>query len=95
MTTIERSGPDLLVRGGTVVTASGSRRADVAVRGGRIEAVEADLGSLVASARDVVDAAGLLVLPGAVDVHTHARVASDDEPDRFYRDSVAAAFGGT
>ena len=35
------------------------------------------------------------MLPGVVDVHTHTRVASDAEPDRFFRDSVAAAFGGT
>jgi dihydropyrimidinase len=35
------------------------------------------------------------VLPGIVDVHTHTRVASDAEPDRFFQDSVAAAFGGT
>ena len=34
-------------------------------------------------------------LPGAVDVHTHTRVASDAEPDRFFQDSVAAAYGGT
>ncbi len=38
---------------------------------------------------------GLLVLPGVVDVHTHTRVASDAEPDRFFQDSVAAAYGGT
>jgi dihydropyrimidinase len=37
----------------------------------------------------------MLVLPGAIDVHTHTRVASDAEPDRFFQDSVAAAFGGT
>ena len=37
----------------------------------------------------------MLVLPGVVDVHTHTRVASDTEPDRFFQDSVAAAFGGT
>jgi dihydropyrimidinase len=37
----------------------------------------------------------MLVLPGAVDVHTHTRVATDGEPDRFFQDSVAAAFGGT
>ncbi len=86
---------DLVVRGGTVVTATGSRRADVAVRAGLIEAIEADLAGPAAGAAEVVDASGLLVLPGVVDVHTHTRVASDAEPDRFYRDSVAAAFGGT
>jgi dihydropyrimidinase len=35
------------------------------------------------------------VLPGVIDVHTHTRVASDAEPDRFFQDSVAAAYGGT
>lgn len=86
---------DLVVHGGTVVTASGSRRADVAIDGGRITAVAADLASARTSARAAVDATGLLVLPGAVDVHTHTRVANDAEPDRFFQDSVAAAFGGT
>ena len=86
---------DLLVRGGTVVTVAGSSRADVAVDGGRVTAVESDLGGLTDGAREVVDATGLFVLPGVVDVHTHTRVASDDEPDRFFGDSVAAAFGGT
>jgi len=86
---------DLLVLGGTVVTATGSRRADVAVDGGRIVAVEPDLSSLAAGAERVIDASGLLVLPGVVDVHTHTRVATDAEPDRFFQDSVAAAFGGT
>lgn len=93
--TIEASGPDLLIRGGTVVTATGSARADVAVRAGTIEAVGSDVGRLAETARDVVDATGLLVLPGCVDIHTHTRVASDEEPDRFFQDSVAAAFGGT
>ena len=86
---------ELVVRGGTVVTATGSRRADVAVDGGRINAIEPDLGALAASADLQVDATGHLLLPGAVDVHTHTRVASDAEPDRFFQDSVAAAFGGT
>jgi dihydropyrimidinase len=89
------STPDLLITGGTVVTADESRLADVAVTGGRISAVEPDLSGLRASARATLDAAGLLVLPGAVDVHTHTRVATDAEPDRFFDDSVAAAFGGT
>ena len=85
----------LLVRGGTVVTATGSRRADVAVEGGRIAAIEPDLAATAATADEVIDATGLLVLPGAVDVHTHTRVATDGQPDRFFQDSVAAAFGGT
>jgi dihydropyrimidinase len=86
---------DLLVRGGIVVTAHGSRRADVSVVGGRVDAVEPDLSSLASRAREVVDASDMLVLPGVVDVHTHTRVATDAEPDRFFQDSVAAAFGGT
>ena len=86
---------DVLIRGGTVVTATASRRADVAVEGARIAAIEPDLGGLAASAAEVIDATGLLVLPGVVDVHTHVRVATDAEPDRFFQDSVAAAFGGT
>ena len=74
----------------------GSRRADVAVdrRADRRRSnpISPDLRE---SARETVDATGLLVLPGAVDVHTHTRVATDDHPDRFFQDSVAAAFGGT
>ncbi len=85
----------LVVRGGTVVTATESRRADLAAEGGVITAIEPDLsGPAVASAL-VIDATGMLVLPGVVDVHTHTRIASDEEPDRFFQDSVAAAFGGT
>jgi dihydropyrimidinase len=83
---------ELLIRGGTVVAAGGSRRADVLVRDGLIAEIGAFDG---ADDVDVVDATGLLVLPGAVDVHTHTRIASDAEPDRFFQDSVAAAFGGT
>ena len=87
----------LLVRGGTVVTTAGSRRADVLVSGGLIEAVlSPEEGARAAEGvAEVVLADGLLVLPGVVDVHTHPRVASDAEPDRFFQDTVAAAFGGT
>jgi dihydropyrimidinase len=85
----------LLVRGGTVVTAHGSRRADLAADSGFITAIEPSLEGLAAGADRVIDATGLLVLPGVVDVHTHTRVATDIEPDRFFQDSVAAAHGGT
>jgi dihydropyrimidinase len=88
--------PDLLIRGGTVVTAEAARRADVLVRDGVIAEIEPDLAALgEGGGHDVIDATGLLVLPGAVDVHTHTRVATDAEPDRFFQDSMAAAYGGT
>ena len=44
---------------------------------------------------EVVDATGCSCCRASIDVHTHTRVATDAEPDRFFQDSVAAAFGGT
>jgi N-acyl-D-aspartate/D-glutamate deacylase len=60
---------DLLIRGGTVVDGTGApaRAADVGVRDGRVVAVD----DLDATADRVVDAEGLLVTPGFVDIHTH------------------------
>ena len=60
---------DLVIRNGTVIDGSGAPRrvADVAVQDGRIAAVDARLGP----ARREIDAAGLLVTPGFVDIHTH------------------------
>ncbi|MGH8737806.1 MAG: N-acyl-D-amino-acid deacylase family protein [Burkholderiales bacterium] len=60
---------DLIIRGPTVYDGSGApaRRADVAVRGGRIAAV----GRIKGAARRVVDADGLALMPGIVDLHTH------------------------
>ncbi len=85
---------DLVVAGGTVVTASRSFAADVAITDGRIEAVAAGLANQYRNV-ETMNAGGLLVLPGAVDVHTHTRLPTDARPDRFFDDSVAAAFGGT
>lgn len=60
---------DLVIRGGTVLDGSGGepRPADVAVNGGVIAA----LGSGLGPGREEIDARGLLVTPGFVDVHTH------------------------
>ena len=78
------------------MTVDGARPADVAIADGKIDSIESSLGALAdAGSVEIVDASGLLVLPGAVDVHTHTRVATDAEPDRFFQDSMAAAFGGT
>jgi N-acyl-D-amino-acid deacylase len=60
---------DLIIRGGTLIDGTGaeSRQADVAIDGDRIVAIGNDLGE----ARQVIDASGLLVTPGWVDIHTH------------------------
>ncbi len=60
---------DTLIKGGTVVDGTGSepRRADVGIRDGRIVAV----GEVTESASEVLDATGLLVIPGVIDPHTH------------------------
>ena len=84
---------DLVVANGTVVTPQGARRADVGITGGRIEWIGA--ADQHAAAHGVVDATGLLVLPGVVDVHTHLRLPDAEHPDRFRQDTLAAAHGGT
>ncbi len=63
------SQPDLVIRGGTVIDGTGApeRTADVAVSGGRI----IEVGRIDGRGRREVDAAGALVTPGFVDIHTH------------------------
>src|ERR1700760_870979 len=62
---------DLLIRGGTVIDGSGKPRvrADVAVRGDRIAAVGILPGG---SAKATIDAVGLIIAPGFIDVHNHS-----------------------
>lgn len=86
---------DLLIRGGTCVTAADTFRADVAVRSGRIVATGENLGS----ADKVIDASGLLVMPGGIDSHVHlAQHAAPGTPqmaDGFETGTRSAIAGGT
>lgn len=83
---------DLVVRGGLVVTAADAFPADVAVRGGRIAA----LGDSLEPGVQEIDARGLQVLPGGVDVHTHLDLdlGGTRTADDFESGTAAAACGG-
>jgi len=85
---------ELLIKNGTVVNADGSYVADVAVRDGNIIMVEQDIRPETMT--EVVDASGLLVLPGAIDVHTHFELPFGEisSADDFFSGTRAAACGG-
>ncbi len=88
---------DLVVRGGTVVTAAGEGVADIGVVGG----VVAQLGGAMTGTREI-DATGKLVLPGGIDMHVHLEPTDVDRgagsgprwADDFDSGSRAAAAGG-
>jgi N-acyl-D-amino-acid deacylase len=85
---------DIIITGGTVVDGSGepARRADVAIRDGQIAAVGL-LGR--ATAREKIDAAGLIVAPGFIDVHTHADdIADTPMAENFVRMGVTTIVAG-
>ncbi len=83
---------DLAVRGGTVVTATGRRRADVYVRDGTVAAVlEPDRPE---SAKVVLEADGQFVLPGMVDTHVHLMEPGDSTREDFPTGTRAAARQG-
>ena len=81
---------DLVVRGGTVVAPAGSRRADVGCADGRVVQVEPDL----PGGGDEIDATGLLVLPGLIDVHVHFNEPGRTDWEGAATGSRALAAGG-
>lgn len=83
---------DVVVRGGTIITASDTVDADVGISDGRI----VDVGTSLPRADHEIDAKGLQVLPGGLDVHTHldAVVGGMTTVDDFESGTAAAACGG-
>ncbi|QNN54583.1 dihydroorotase [Nocardioides mesophilus] len=81
---------DLAIRGGTVVTSTGSRRLDVGVHDGVVVAVGQDL----PKAARTVDAGGLLVLPGGIDTHVHLMDPGSTDREDFPTGTAAAAASG-
>ncbi|MBX9591194.1 MAG: dihydropyrimidinase [Hyphomonadaceae bacterium] len=84
---------EVIIRGGTVATASDTFACDIGIRDGRIAA----LGDALGSADNVIDAAGKLVLPGGIDSHVHFAQPSGPDvvmADGFESGTRSAAIGG-
>ena len=83
-----------LLKGGSVVYASGVRRADVLIDGEKIAKISR---GLKAAADTVTDVSGCLLFPGFIDAHTHfdLDVCSTTTVDDFFSGSRAALRGGT
>jgi len=86
---------DMVIKNGTVVTATDTCVADVGVSGHKVSAIAAQLP--IENAGKVVDAAGCFVIPGGIDVHTHLDMpfGGTMSADDFETGTIAAAFGGT
>ena len=85
---------DLVIRGGTLVTATDTVEADVGIRGETVAAI----GRGLDQGRREIDARGKLVMPGGVDSHAHIEQLSASglmNADTFHSATAAAAFGGT
>ncbi|MFC4596240.1 dihydroorotase [Sphingobium tyrosinilyticum] len=81
---------DLILKNGTVHTPGGADKADVGVRGGKIVAI----GSALGDAGEVIDCAGLDVLPGCIDSQVHFREPGLEHKEDLESGSRAAVLGG-
>jgi dihydropyrimidinase len=86
--------PRILIKGGTIVTASDLYQGDVLIQDEKVTTIGTEL---VGHADRVIDAAGKYVLPGGIDVHTHLDMpfGGTMSADDFETGTVAAAYGGT
>jgi dihydroorotase (multifunctional complex type) len=86
----------ILIQSGTLVSAEGMRRGDVLIDGEHIVAVEDSISKSQFSVPNpqIVDASGLLIFPGLIDVHTHMRQPGGEQKEDFYTGTCAALAGG-
>lgn len=86
---------DLIIKNGTIVNSKESYVADIAVADGKIVSIAQDIQPV--DGVKVVDASGKLVLPGAIDVHTHLAMpfGGTVSADGYFAGTRAAACGGT
>jgi len=83
---------DLVIHGGTVVSPDAAIAASVAIKDGAVVAVGTD--AAMPPAAETLDARGLHVLPGAIDVHVHFRDPGYPHKEDWATGTAAAAFGG-
>lgn len=83
---------DLLIRGAAVITPEGQQRLDVAVQGDKIAALLEP--NTPTEAKEVVDATGKHLLPGAIDIHFHVRAPAYPVRGTWESETRAAAAGG-
>jgi len=86
---------DTVIQNGTIVSATDTYASDIGIADGRIAAIAEALPA--ESAGKVIDAAGRMVMPGGIDVHTHLDMpfGGTTSSDDFETGTIAAAFGGT
>jgi dihydroorotase len=83
---------DLAIIGGTIVTPEGRFAGDIGIRGEKIAAIAAP--DALGPAQQVLDATGLHILPGAIDVHVHFREPGMAHKEDWDTGTAAAAMGG-
>jgi dihydroorotase len=88
-----RNPPAVVIRGGTVIDATGSRLADVLIQDGVISTVGSKVSSVPAGTV-ILEAGGCVVAPGLVDLHTHLREPGREEAETVESGARAAALGG-
>jgi len=81
---------DINIINGTIISSEKIEQADIAIKSGRIVAY----GSVLDDAIRVIDAAGMLVMPGMIDSHLHIRGGALSYREDFRSGSIAAAAGG-
>ena len=83
---------DIIIKGGTIVTGSGTTAGDILVRDGKVVSVGPGLSAPAGA--DVIDASGLTVVPAFADIHVHFREPGFTAKETIRTGSTAAARGG-
>ncbi len=85
---------DKIIKNGTIITATDTYKADIAIKDGKIIMIGESLNDI--EAKEIIDASGKLILPGAIDAHTHLEMpfGGTVSADSYGAGTRAAACGG-